>query len=53
VRGAGALPISFSWGTAEARGGVPREALNEADRTMYLGKRKRAANVVEPRPPAI
>ena len=53
VRGAGALPISFSWGTAEARGRDLREALNEADRGMYLGKRKRAANVPEPRPPAL
>jgi diguanylate cyclase (GGDEF)-like protein len=53
LRGAGALPISFSWGTAEARGRALREALNDADRGMYLGKRKRAANVPEPRPPAL
>jgi diguanylate cyclase (GGDEF)-like protein len=53
VRGAGALPISFSWGTAEARGRALREALNEADRSMYIGKRKRAANVPEPYPPAV
>jgi diguanylate cyclase (GGDEF)-like protein len=53
VRGVGALPISFSWGTAEALGRALREALDEADRNMYAGKRKRAANVPEPRPPAV
>ena len=53
VRGVGALPISFSWGTAEARGRPLREALDEADRSMYAGKRKRAANVAEPRPRAV
>jgi len=42
VRGAGALPISFSWGTAEAAGRALRDALNEADRSMYLEKRKRS-----------
>ena len=53
VRGAGAatVPISFSWGTAEAGGRPLREALNEADRSMYLGKRRRTSNL-EPRPPA-
>jgi diguanylate cyclase (GGDEF)-like protein len=39
VRGHGMLPISFSWGTAEASGRVLREALDEADRTMYELKR--------------
>jgi diguanylate cyclase (GGDEF)-like protein len=39
VRGHGVLPITFSWGTAEAFGRVLREALDEADRTMYVLKR--------------
>jgi hypothetical protein len=51
--GAGVVPISFSWGTAEARGRALREALNEADRGMYLEKRKRSANAPEARPPAV
>jgi diguanylate cyclase (GGDEF)-like protein len=38
VRGYGVLPISFSWGTAEANGRPLRDALNEADRTMYQHK---------------
>jgi diguanylate cyclase (GGDEF)-like protein len=42
VRGYGVLPISFSWGTAEAQGRALREALDEADRNMYTFKRKRA-----------
>lgn len=42
VRGYGILPISFSWGTAEALGRPLREALDEADRNMYTLKRKRA-----------
>jgi len=42
VRGYGVLPISFSWGTAEAGGRVLREALDEADRSMYALKRARA-----------
>jgi diguanylate cyclase (GGDEF)-like protein len=41
VRGHGVLPISFSWGTAEAGGRVLREALDEADRAMYVLKRGR------------
>lgn len=41
VRGAGVLPISFSWGTAEAQGRPLREALDEADQTMYGLKRTR------------
>jgi diguanylate cyclase (GGDEF)-like protein len=52
VRGFGALPISFSWGTAEARGGQLREALDEADRSMYARKRERAAGASGKRPPA-
>jgi diguanylate cyclase (GGDEF)-like protein len=42
VRGFGVLPISFSWGTAEAYGRTLRDALDEADRTMYALKRSRA-----------
>jgi diguanylate cyclase (GGDEF)-like protein len=42
VRGFGVLPISFSWGTAEAQGRSLREALDEADRSMYALKRARA-----------
>jgi len=42
VRGFGVLPISFSWGTAEAQGRTLREALDEADRSMYTLKRARA-----------
>jgi diguanylate cyclase (GGDEF)-like protein len=42
VRGYGVLPISFSWGTAEADGRPLREALDQADRDMYTLKRKRA-----------
>ncbi len=43
VRGFGVLPISFSWGTADANGRLLREALDEADRAMYTLKRARAA----------
>jgi diguanylate cyclase (GGDEF)-like protein len=42
VRGYGVLPISFSWGTAEAYGRPLRDALDEADRNMYVLKRARA-----------
>ena len=42
VRGFGVLPISFSWGTAEVQGRTLREALDEADRSMYVLKRSRA-----------
>jgi diguanylate cyclase (GGDEF)-like protein len=54
VRGYGALPISFSWGTADARGGALRDALDEADRNMYALKRARAGGAGPPRerPPA-
>lgn len=43
VRGVGTLPIRFSWGTAETHGRAVREALDEADRNMYVVKRERAA----------
>jgi diguanylate cyclase (GGDEF)-like protein len=43
VRGHGMLPISFSWGTAEGNGRHLRDALDEADRTMYALKRTRPA----------
>jgi len=43
VRGFGMLPISFSWGTVDGRGRPLREALDEADRSMYELKRSRAA----------
>jgi len=39
VRGHGALPITFSWGAAEAAGRALREAVDEADRSMYVLKR--------------
>jgi diguanylate cyclase (GGDEF)-like protein len=48
VRGFGVLPITFSWGTAEARERTLRDALDEADRSMYVLKRARAGE----RPPA-
>jgi len=41
VRGFGVLPISFSWGTAEASGRPLRDSLDEADRNMYTLKRTR------------
>jgi diguanylate cyclase (GGDEF)-like protein len=44
VRGFGMLPISFSWGTADALARPLREALDEADRKMYELKRSRAAD---------
>ena len=43
IRGFGVLPISFSWGTADAHDRTLREALDEADRAMYTLKRSRAA----------
>jgi diguanylate cyclase (GGDEF)-like protein len=42
VRGYGALPISFSWGTAEATGVPLREVLDAGDRDMYSFKRSRS-----------
>ena len=44
VRGLGVLPISVSWGTAEAYNRPLREALDEADRNMYALKRGRATS---------
>jgi diguanylate cyclase (GGDEF)-like protein len=41
LRGHGTLPISFSWGIAEAAGTALREALDEADQRMYVLKRAR------------
>jgi diguanylate cyclase (GGDEF)-like protein len=41
VRGLGVLPISVSWGTAEAYNRPLREALDEADHNMYAVKRTR------------
>ena len=49
VRGYGALPISFSWGTADAHGRTLRDALDEADRNMYALKRTRARAPGPPR----
>jgi diguanylate cyclase (GGDEF)-like protein len=52
VRGHGVLPISFSWGTAEAYGRALRDSLDEADRNMYALKRSRsAASAGRERPP--
>jgi diguanylate cyclase (GGDEF)-like protein len=48
VRGVGVLPISFSWGTAEAAGRRLRDALDEADRSMYAFKKLRAAAPADP-----
>jgi diguanylate cyclase (GGDEF)-like protein len=39
VRGHGVLPITFSWGIAEAAGRVLRDAIDEADQSMYTLKR--------------
>lgn len=44
VRGFGVLPITISWGTADASGRALREALDEADHSMYKLKRSRAAD---------
>jgi len=51
VRGLGILPISFSWGTADAHGRALREALDEADQTMYALKRLRAGVTAPLEPP--
>ena len=51
VRGHGVLPISFSWGTAEAWDVQIREALDCADREMYGMKRARAAAAAPPGAP--
>ena len=52
LRGFGVLPISFSWGTAEARNRPLREALDEADRNMYALKRTRSGLPSAPANPA-
>lgn len=41
VRGHGVLPISFSWGAAEAASRSLRDVVDEADRQMYACKRTR------------
>jgi diguanylate cyclase (GGDEF)-like protein len=41
VRGLGALPIGFSWGSADLASRNLRDALEEADRNMYARKRLR------------
>lgn len=43
VRGYGVLPISFSWGTADAPGEALRQLLDAADHDMYSYKRRRSA----------
>jgi diguanylate cyclase (GGDEF)-like protein len=43
VRGYGVLPISFSWGTAEAPGKPLRQLLDAADHDMYSYKKRRSA----------
>jgi hypothetical protein len=43
VRGYGVLPISFSWGTADAPGKPLRQLLDAADHDMYSYKRRRSA----------
>jgi diguanylate cyclase (GGDEF)-like protein len=53
VRGLGVLPISFSWGTAEAFDRPLRDALDEADHTMYALKRARTAESARERPPVV
>ena len=45
VRDMGALPISFSWGAAEASGAPLRQLLEAADLDMYSYKRRRSARV--------
>jgi diguanylate cyclase (GGDEF)-like protein len=52
VRGLGAMPISFSWGIAEAAPRSLRDAIDEADRNMYALKRSRAGVPSGERPPA-
>jgi hypothetical protein len=53
VRGLGVLPIRFSWGAADTEGRALRDALDEADRSMYVVKRSRAAqDAARARPPA-
>jgi len=42
VRGYGAIPISFSWGSADSEGPL-RQTVDAADRDMYSYKRSRVA----------
>jgi len=42
LRGKGALPIHLSWGAAEVHGRSLRDAIDDADRSMYLRKREKA-----------
>jgi diguanylate cyclase (GGDEF)-like protein len=49
VRGLGSVPISFSWGAADSRGRVLRDALDEADRNMYALKRTKTVGRPDPR----
>ena len=51
VRGLGVLPITFSWGTADAHGRALREALDDADRSMYALKRSRSGTPAPPGTP--
>ena len=44
VRGFGQLPISFSWGIAESHDRPLRDALDEADQSMYALKRSRPSH---------
>jgi diguanylate cyclase (GGDEF)-like protein len=53
VRGAGVLPMSFSWGAADVAGRPLRDALNEADRFMYASKPKRSGGAPEEPPPPL
>ena len=46
VRGYGVMPISFSWGAAEAPGEPLRGLLDAADHDMYSYKRRRSARQV-------
>jgi diguanylate cyclase (GGDEF)-like protein len=50
VRGLGALPISFSWGAAETYGRPLRQALDEADQSMFKFKRQRSDEARQGRP---
>jgi hypothetical protein len=52
VRGFGMLPITFSWGIAEAASRPLRDTLDEADRNMYALKRTRPGTSRE-RPPVL
>jgi diguanylate cyclase (GGDEF)-like protein len=49
MRGYGLLPLGLSWGAADVQGRPLRDALDEADRSMYALKRQRASQA----PPAV